>query len=384
MAQSGFMQLFLGAPKTRQGHLDALDGLRGLAMIIVIVTHLANTRLIPPEPGLAGSGKPAIYLFFVLSAYLLTRYLLKRPLAGFKDADLWIDMGSRRVLRIWPLYLFVLLLSWALTMAGVSSWHYQVDTASLWRHLTLQEGQSVFWSIPVEFIFYLWLPPLAFGLAWMREKGLPLWAELAVLVLALAAAYWKWPPSEATENNIRVGQYLAVFLCGTYAARLDEWIRGAGGGPRWLWGILGLLGLAAWIVAIPSIFAWLLSRPYDRYVSHYWFIYYGVLWSVVLLALLHGPDWLKRPFQTRLMRLFGVISFSAYLWHMPILQYLASSPLVRWPVLTAVVILFLSVVVAMVSFLLIERPLRDVRVRRRKTVVPPDAGSPAPGTQRSG
>ena len=381
MAQSGFMQLFLGAPKTRVGHLDALDGLRGLAMIIVIVTHLANSRLIPPEPGLAGSGKPAIYLFFVLSSYLLTRYLLKRPLAGFRDADLWIDMGSRRVLRIWPLYLFVLVVSWALTMAGVESWHYQMDTATFWRHLTLREGQSVLWSIPVEFIFYLWLPPLAYGLAWMRDKGWPLWAELAVFVLALAAAYWKWPPSEATENNIGVGQYLAVFLCGTYAARVDERIRAAGGGPKWLWAVLGILGLLAWIAAIPSIFAWLLSRPYDRFVSHYWFIYYGVLWSVVLLALLYGPEWFKAPFRSRVMRLFGVISFSAYLWHMPILQYLAFSPLVQWKVPTAILIFFLSVVVGMVSFLLIERPLRDVRVRRRKRPAGEGAeASPGPGT----
>lgn len=365
MAQSGFMQLFLGAPKSRHGQLDALDGLRGLAMIIVIVTHLANARLIPPEPGLAGSGKPAIYLFFVLSSYLLTRYLLNRPLSGFKSVDLWIDMGSRRVLRIWPLYLFVLLLSWALTLAGVSSWHYQLDTPTLVRHLTLQQGQSVFWSIPVEFIFYLWLPPLAFGLALMRHKGWPLWAELLVLALSLATAYAIWPPSEATENNIRVGQYLAVFLCGTYAARFDERLRANGAGPRWLWGVLGLLGLAAWIVAIPSIYAWLLALPYDRYVSHYWFIYYGVLWSVVLLALVHGPEWLKRPFKSPMMRLFGVISFSAYLWHMPILQYMAASPLNRWPVVAAVAIFFLSVVAGMISFLLIERPLRDVRVRRR-------------------
>ncbi len=374
------MQLFLGAPQTRHGHLDVLDGLRGLAMVIVIVTHLANAGLIPPEPGLAGSGKPAIYLFFVLSAYLLTRYLLRRPLAGFRDLGLWLDMGSRRVLRIWPLYLVVLLSSWVLTMSGVDGWYYRMDTVTLWRHLTLREGQSVLWSIPVEFIFYLWLPALALGLAWMREKGWPLWAEVAVFLLALAAAYWKWPPSEATENNIGVGQYLTVFLCGTYAARVDERIRAAGGGPAWVWGVLGVLGLCAWIGAIPSIHAWLFNLPYDRYVSHYWFIYYGVLWSVVLLALLYGPGWFKAPFRSRLMRLFGVISFSAYLWHMPVLGYLANSPLGQWKVPVAMLIFAASVLVGMLSFLLIERPLRDVRIRRRGST----AAVEAPASATSG
>ena len=73
------LSLFLGRPRTRQRHLDALDGLRGLAVLVVIGSHLSNVGMLP-RPGLSGTGKSGVYLFFVLSAYLLTRILLQRPL----------------------------------------------------------------------------------------------------------------------------------------------------------------------------------------------------------------------------------------------------------------------------------------------------------------
>lgn len=92
--------------------LPALDGLRGLAVLIVLASHLANAGL-PVFPGLSlsGTGKSGVYLFFVLSAYLLTRLLLARPVREWRSLHPWIDYGLRRVLRIWPLYLVVLFVS---------------------------------------------------------------------------------------------------------------------------------------------------------------------------------------------------------------------------------------------------------------------------------
>src|SRR5690606_21941755 len=130
--QASWLRLFLGKPRSRHDHLDALDGLRGLAVLIVIASHLSNARLLP-WPGVAGWGKGGVYLFFVLSAFLLTRALLRRPLAGFASGRLWADYALRRVLRIWPLYLVVLLASWGLTRAGVE-WFYRMDAASLAGH----------------------------------------------------------------------------------------------------------------------------------------------------------------------------------------------------------------------------------------------------------
>src|SRR3546814_17702763 len=82
--------LFLGRPRTRQQHYDALDGLRGLAVLIVIASHLSllGFGLVPGLP-VGGIGKSGVYLFFVLSALLLTCLLLARATAQIADGPLW-------------------------------------------------------------------------------------------------------------------------------------------------------------------------------------------------------------------------------------------------------------------------------------------------------
>lgn len=358
---------FLGRPGTRHDHLQALDGLRGLAVLIVLASHWSNVAMFPP-PALSGTGKSGVYLFFVLSAFLLTRALLQRPPAGFADRGLWADYALRRFLRIWPLYLVVLLSSWLLTLGGVEAWHYRMDTASLWRHLTLREGYSVLWSIPVEFIFYAWLPLVALALAWMRARGWPLWLELATLALVLAAASARWPPGQTLANDARLGPYLVVFLCGAYAARLDHRLRATGSGQRpGAWALAGVLALGAWVVTVPAVWAGLSSSVFAQALNHTWFIWFGVLWSVLLLAVLHGPDWLRVPFTWAPLRLVGVVSFSLYLWHMPVLQWLGADAVALSALLAPWLVVAAALLAAMLSFLLFERPLRELRLGHPRT-----------------
>jgi len=82
--ESRIRDRFLGRPQGRMHHFDALDGLRGLAVLVVIASHLSNVGLLP-QPGLSGTGKAGVYLFFVLSAFLLTRILLARSLRALAD-----------------------------------------------------------------------------------------------------------------------------------------------------------------------------------------------------------------------------------------------------------------------------------------------------------
>jgi len=356
--------MFLGRPRTRHQHLGALDGLRGLAVLIVLASHLSNMGLhLLPGLSFSGTGKSGVYLFFVLSAFLLTRALLRRPPAGFADRGLWADYALRRFLRIWPLYLVVLVCSWLLTLGGVEGWHYQIDTASLWRHLSLREGMSVLWSIPVEFTFYLWLPLVALALAWMQARGWALWLEMSALALALAVASLAWPPGQSAVNDVRLGPYLVVFLCGAYAARLDHRLRGATTGlPRGAWALVGLVALGGWVLTVPAVWARVVGSAFNPALNHTWFIGFGVLWSALLLAVLHGPAWLRAPFAWPPLRLVGVVSFSLYLWHMPVLQWLAPDALARWPLLAPWLVLAVALLAAMLSFLLFERPWRELRL----------------------
>lgn len=343
--------------------MDALDGLRGLAVLIVIASHMAFLGL-HPVPGmvLAGIGKTGVYLFFVLSSFLLTRILLRRELSGFANRWLWMDYALRRVLRIWPLYLVVLLLSWGLTLGGFSDWYYQLDTPALMRHLALREGQSVLWSIPVEFKFYLWLPFLALALAWTAHRRWPWLAEAAAMAALLALVTWVWPPGETAGNDVRLGPYLALFLSGAYAARVDQRL---GEGQRrhgWAWGILGAAALLAFLLTLPEVWAALMDIEPDRKMNHHWFVFFGVVWASLLLAVLRGPAWLRAPFQWAPARLLGVVSFSAYLWHMPVLRGMDALGAREWPFAPAIVIVVVTLA-SMASFLAFERPWQAIRVR---------------------
>ena len=108
--------------------------------------------------------------------------------------------------------------------------------------------------------------------------------------------------------------------------------------------------------------AWLSGQPKDPALNHTWFPFFGLAWSALLLAVLHGPSWLRVPFASTPARLLGVISFSAYLWHMPVLDALraagvAASP---WP---AGLVVAAVLAASMLSYLVFERPWRDLRLR---------------------
>lgn len=348
------------APATTGGHVDALDGLRGLAVLIVIASHLGNAGMgLLPLP-LGGTGKSGVYLFYVLSAFLLMRLMLLRGArVGYGNARMWADYALRRVLRIWPLYLFVLLLSWVLTTRGIGGWHFRIDTAALLRHLALREGQSVLWSIPVEFKFYLCLPVLVLSAAYLRRR-VHWGVELALAAVLVAAVCVAWPASQAPVNGIRLGYYLPVFLCGAYAARIDVAL--ARGAHARAWAGAGILAAAAFVATLPAVWAWFTGTAVRPELGHQWFLFFGVLWSVLLLAVLHGPGWLRRAFSNRAMRLVGIVSFSAYLWHMPVVEFVerhvpAGGALAGWLALAA------SLAVAAASWWWLERPWRRVRLR---------------------
>ncbi len=355
--------LFLAPATAGTGHVLPLDGLRGLAVLIVIGSHLSNAGWLP-WPNLSGIGKSGVYLFFVLSAYLLSHGMLARAPGGLAHGRYWLNYGVRRVLRIWPLYLFILLLSWALTRAGVDLWHYQLDTAALWAHLTLREGQSVLWSIPVEFTFYLWLPLIVAVLLLLRPLPGGRWLGALWLAGLLFWARWRWPAAQAPVNGVGLGPYLVVFVCGVTAA----WVRLSWPGlGRWVhaWRGLGWLLLVLLAMATPSLWAWLSGHAYDPGLSQRWFTAFGIGWALLLLAVLWGGGALARVFSSAPLRLVGVVSFSAYLWHMPVLQAADALGLRTWGWPGLLLLLGAVLLVAMASFLLFERPWRGVHYRPR-------------------
>ncbi len=133
----------------QKSEVQALHGLRGFAFLLVVAAHFSNHYDLP----LKGLGKVGVWIFFVLSAFLLTQQMLiyGRPLSRGSLAIFF----SRRALRIVPPY-FV-----ALTL--FLGFGYLINGNNIVSHLLFTDGAGHFWTVAVEVQFYFFLPFISAG-----------------------------------------------------------------------------------------------------------------------------------------------------------------------------------------------------------------------------
>lgn len=144
---------------------DVLDGLRGLAVLLVLLSHLANENILlfsDMKFSGNGSGKIGVYIFFVLSSFLLTRILLRNTREGLYNPSIWKEYFFRRLLRIFPLYFVAQLV----VFFGVSSGYIGFGNFDGYKsedivsHLLMLKGDRHFWSVATEVKYYLIVPLL--------------------------------------------------------------------------------------------------------------------------------------------------------------------------------------------------------------------------------
>lgn len=192
-------------------------GLRGIAVLFVVLSHLSNAGFnLMPVLNFAGSGKYGVFLFFVLSAFLLTFPLIGRTAKQFRHAGFWLSYALRRVLRIFPLYIVILLVSYLFSTLQPTPYVIELSGKELLDHLTLQAGKSIYWTVPVEFKYYLVLPFVAAGFALLLRRRLR-WG-LVCIAAVLATLHWLWPARESELNTVELIPYLPIFLLGSLAA----------------------------------------------------------------------------------------------------------------------------------------------------------------------
>src|SRR3989304_8945599 len=137
--------------ETNRQYLPALDGLRGIACLYVIIIHQMNGNLylFPLPYTTFGGGMVSVWIFFVLSAYLLTTNLYHDlEIASSKFFSI-LQYAIYRIFRIYFLYLFVLIIH---TILG------DMPISGVFEHILLREGWHELWTIPVEFKSYLIIP----------------------------------------------------------------------------------------------------------------------------------------------------------------------------------------------------------------------------------
>lgn len=349
---------------TRSGKLAAMDGVRGIAVLTVFLSHSSGRdQAMAPWLSFNGIGHIGVYLFFVLSGFLLAHTLLRRRQ---RVGEFYL----RRFFRIFPLYALVVTAVFLVQhRTGVLDTRYLhvKDGAAGWlRHLTFLQGDSVFWTIAAEFQFYFVMP---FIVATLVRWGRP--AVLATGVVAVAYGAWYLAivhgllPASAALKVARIahaGQFVDVFLCGVLAAFAFEsaavarWFAAA---RRWLEPTLAFFAVAVAatsLICVSEHFLWF-HRP--LYGIRDFSIVYGAIFALLLLATLYDYRPFGRVLMNGFLRLAGVIAFGWYLLHFPIFESinrLTAGTSLDIGALKFGCSLGLCIVASIASYLLVEKP----------------------------
>jgi peptidoglycan/LPS O-acetylase OafA/YrhL len=320
-------------------HIPALDGIRALAILLVIPHNIDVIRspypaVVFPLVAVMHAGWVGVQLFFVLSGFLITGNLLDTQRAG----NYYSAFIARRALRILPLYFGVLFAALVLAPLVVippndlrTTLHNQVWLWTFLSNWTAPYGGTVtgfshFWSLAVEEQFYLLWP---FVVARCRPKQL-LWICGAVVCAALLSrwallrahfsddALYMFTP--ARMDALALGAAAAALVrSATVKARLQRM-------RRWI----AVAAVAVLLVdaAVTQVFV---SYNPRSQLYGYTLLALGFALIVLLTALptAGAPGVGTRLLAWKPLRLIGRYSYGMYVFHLPLHVYFGSSLLHR-------------------------------------------------------
>ncbi|MEV4315649.1 acyltransferase [Actinocrispum sp. NPDC049592] len=342
----------------RKPHLPALDGLRGVAILGVLLFH----------SGLLPGGFLGVDLFFALSGYLITELLL-REIAATGAVSLTAFWG-RRIRRLLPALATTLagvsIAVWAIgtpdlvrtTLAdapwvqlNVVNWHLLAESAGYWDRFGSARVFEHLWSIAVEEQFYLVWPVLLAVVARCgrrvdsRTGVIAALVSLGSLVLMIMLVSPADPTRVYTGTDTRAFSLLLGAMIATRPARVA------------LARVVGRhAGVVVALLAFGLGMAWLLADG----VNSAWLFTGGLFAHSLASALLIGlcvrapSTVVAKVLAWQPIRWVGLISYSLYLWHWPVFVLLP--PRDGW--LQAAAAWTVSIGVAALSKYLIEDPIR--------------------------
>ncbi len=347
-----------GGPSRAEHFRPDIEGLRGLAILLVVLFHAA--------PGLAAGGYIGVDVFFVISGFLITGLLMRElDSRGRVDVRRFYVRRIRRLLPAASLAIGVTFLLSAMVIppldlprvAGdgiasalsVANIRFAVAAGDYFSAEAAASPFLHYWSLSVEEQFYLvWPALLIVALALFRgPRGVALAvAAVAVISFGLAvvltdvAVNWAFFSLPTRAWQLALGGLLAIAaLRGLRAGRF-----------------LGVLVVVGWLGLVAVLVA---GVAFDAQLA------YPGLWALaptvgavaIILAGDHrfGPGLVLR---TAPMRFFGRISYSLYLWHWPLLVLPAIAVGSELPLEVRAGLVLLAVLIATASTLIVEEPIR--------------------------
>ena len=333
-----------GAQAFSQHYNPALDGLRAVAIVLVVLSHA--------HAPLFDGAFYGVDLFFVLSGLLITTLLLQEQQRNGR-VDYW-RFWRRRFWRLMPA-LMLFLLAYCIFAPLLWPELQDVYTDALVSLLYLADYGIAFfdspntllhmWSLSVEEHFYLLWPPLLMLLVRRTRPG-QLWRP----VLALLALGWVWRVlwvllgQQFYEIFFRFDTRATGLLAGSLLAvlQLEQ--------PAWFQALRQRLTHFMWLVlAVPL----LMAQAWDDMNAMLWgMTVVECATAVLLLAVVQRNGAIYEMLSARVLVVLGKLSYGIYLWHYPVARYLRSD--LPWPAAVALTLL-ISTALAALSYYTVER-----------------------------
>ena len=365
--------------------LPGLDGLRGIAVLAVIIYHADVSMLV--------GGFLGVDVFFVLSGFLITALLIDE-LTHTNTVDR-ARFYMRRIRRLMPALFLVLFFSvlvsglfvldaayhvrrdlpWAVTF--VLNWSYLFFEQSYFVNISRPPLLQHLWSLSVEEQFYVIWPILLIALYKVKIGNIAPRVKIFVasIVLALASTAWMiylsvsngFPiPNDPSRVYFGTDTHAMGLLIGCAAAalwrpdRLNERLTPDRATAMNGLGVLSIAGLAYFFLYVSEL---------NEFLYRGGFLVLSILTAILVVVAAHPGLKFGSRLGNPVLKWFGDRSYGIYLWHWPIFVLMRSGIDIQWPEPVAFVAkIAIVLVIADLSYRFVEMPIRQGAIGSRLSV----------------
>ena len=365
--------------------LPGLDGLRGIAVLAVIIYHADVSLLV--------GGFLGVDVFFVLSGFLITSLLIDE-LTKTNTVDR-ARFYMRRIRRLMPALFLVLFFSvlvsglfvldaayhvrrdlpWAMTF--VLNWSYLFFEQSYFVNISRPPLLQHLWSLSVEEQFYVIWPIMLIGLYKVKIGNLSPRTKIFIAssVLAIASTAWMvhfsvangFPiPNDPSRVYFGTDTHAMGLLVGCAAAalwrseRLNERLTPDRAAAMNGLGLLSIAGLAYFFLFVSEL---------NEFLYRGGFLVLSILTAIMVVIAAHPGLKFGQRLGNPVLKWFGDRSYGIYLWHWPIFVLMRSGIDIQWPDPIAFVVkVSIVLVIADLSYRYVEMPIRNGAIGSRLSV----------------
>ncbi|MCE4956533.1 acyltransferase family protein [Macrococcoides caseolyticum] len=346
-------------------YFPGLDGMRAIAVIAIIIFHL-NPKWLP-------GGFLGVDTFFIISGYLITTLLIKEYETN--GSINLLHFWYKRIKRLLPPVLFMMFIviqyiiffdrellyqvkkDMFAALVYVSNWWYIFDGLDYFQSLEPRPLKHL-WSLAIEEQFYLLFPfVLLLLFKYLKKKSNILLLFFFISIVSMAIMWMMFDPAKSISRiYFGTDTRLQTLLLGAMLALIWPAYKLKNNPPQWMVWSIDIIGLAGCIFLIRSFFVF---TEHSASVFQGGLYFLGLFTLFFIMAIVHPDTILSKVLSIPVLTWIGRYSYSLYLWHYPIIVLMQSHFIqgqIPWYV--HLLSLILTVIMAIISYQLIEQPFR--------------------------